>query len=412
MAEKKAAGGAGRVGRGRHHRRDLLGGQGVRVAGDAGPLAGKVLHEQPQLIAERPVQPDLAVCAPAPARPAARARRGRRRRQRRDRGPQQRRAARCLQIGEQVTGLLGSLVAEVGDPLVARRLGAQDLVGVLYPAAGEAQRQLARRETWRSVRCRRRTADFPAARTSAPPARRGTPRARAARRAPAGPASSCPARDSTRSSRPWCSISLSHQRITSPSSGASTASPLRSKASARGSCSPSTTGSPRPRQNALPTSHCSSTPLPAGRAGSPRGARAPGRPCTRSARARAALSSRDRARRLSASQRRPPVPGPAAESPTRSSRVAIRVAKAHEDEQPWIGRGELRDACAAAPRRRCRRAGLAPSRAPAASRPSSCPTRSSQRAADAQELDVGLDRLEAPTSARKRARFASRSSHA
>ena len=68
-----------------------------------------------------------------------------------------------------------------------------------------------------------------------------------------------PSSDSTRKRLPSCSTYESIQRITSPSSGASSAFPLRSNTSARGSCSPSILGSPSPRQNARLISHCSST---------------------------------------------------------------------------------------------------------------------------------------------------------
>ena len=76
-------------------------------------------------------------------------------------------------------------------------------------------------------------------------------------RSGSAPSTSCacqlrPSSDSTTSERPRCSTTPSLQRITSPSSGASTALPLHSNASARGSCRPSTSGSPTPAAEAAP----------------------------------------------------------------------------------------------------------------------------------------------------------------
>ena len=125
----------------RHHRGDLLGSEGVVVSRDAGALAGQVLREQSQLIAQGPVQLDLAVGAPDHfhallelLRLAGADRDG-------ERGPQQRRPAGGLQVGQQVASLLGALVAEVGNSLVTVGLGPHDLIGVLDPPPCDPQRE-------------------------------------------------------------------------------------------------------------------------------------------------------------------------------------------------------------------------------------------------------------------------------
>ena len=146
VPEVEARARAGLVGAGRHHRRDLLGGERVVVARDLRALAGQVLQEQRQLIAERAVQADLAVGAPRHLHAllqlllAAGADRDRERRS------EQRRSAGGLQVGEQVARLLRALVAEVGDALLAVGLRLDDLVGVLDPPPRDPQRQAVRQE--------------------------------------------------------------------------------------------------------------------------------------------------------------------------------------------------------------------------------------------------------------------------
>ena len=116
---------------GRHHGGDLLDREGVLVAAGARGLAGEVLAEELELLAERAMQRDLAEGPTAGGDAAlelvgvgggdghgeARA--------------QQRRVAGRLQVPQQVAGGLRALVALVAGPLVAVVLGAQDLIGVL-----------------------------------------------------------------------------------------------------------------------------------------------------------------------------------------------------------------------------------------------------------------------------------------
>ncbi len=56
-----------------------------------------------------------------------------------------------MEVCEEVPRLLGALVAEVGDPLLAVGLGTQDLVGVLHAPARDPQRQL----VWQEARVQR-----------------------------------------------------------------------------------------------------------------------------------------------------------------------------------------------------------------------------------------------------------------
>ncbi len=76
-------------------------------------LPGQVLHEQAQLIAQRPVQLDLAVGAPDHFHALLELLRLARADRDGERGPQQRRPAGGLQVGQQVAGLLGALISEV-----------------------------------------------------------------------------------------------------------------------------------------------------------------------------------------------------------------------------------------------------------------------------------------------------------
>ncbi len=128
----------------RHHRRDLLARERVVVAGKPRALGGQVLEEELQLIADRTMQPDLAVGTPTHLDTflehalISRADRNRERR------AQQRWPTRCLQIREQVSRLLGPLVAKVRHALLAVGLRAHDLVGVLDLPARQPQRQLVR----------------------------------------------------------------------------------------------------------------------------------------------------------------------------------------------------------------------------------------------------------------------------
>ena len=106
VAEVEAAARADRMGRGRHHRRDLLGGERVVVAGDPRSLSRQVLQEQLKLLAERPVQADLAICTAAHLDALLERLLIRRTDGDRERRPQQRRPARCLQVAEQIARFL------------------------------------------------------------------------------------------------------------------------------------------------------------------------------------------------------------------------------------------------------------------------------------------------------------------
>ena len=141
VPEVEAAARANHMGGGGHHRGDLLGCEHVVVAGDPRPLSGKVLREELQLVAQRPVQADLAVGPPAHLHaPLELSLAGGRHRDRQ--GPsQQRRTARGLQVAQQVARLLRALVAEIGNALLALGLGAHDLVCVLDPFARDPQRE-------------------------------------------------------------------------------------------------------------------------------------------------------------------------------------------------------------------------------------------------------------------------------
>ena len=205
VPEVEARARAGLVGRGRHHRRDLLGRQRVVVARDPRALPGQVLQEQRQLIAERAVQADLAVGAPRHLHALLQlllvlgADRDRERR------PQQRRAAGGLQVGEQVACLLRALIAEVGDALLAVGLRAHDLIGVLDPPPRDSQRQAVRQKARVQRQIDRRTAAISGGANIS------------STRAPgncacsgSAPSTSCacqlvPVSDSIRSARPRCS---------------------------------------------------------------------------------------------------------------------------------------------------------------------------------------------------------------
>ena len=154
--------------------------------------------------------------------------------------------------------LPGCARAEVGGTLLALGLRAQDLVGVLDAATRHPDGELVRQEACVQRDVDRERAGFRRARTSARPARRGSPGARAARRAPAVPASCGPAR-----TRPQRTPSMLDEAV-GPAHHVALqrgehGRPLHSKASARGSCRPSTSGSPTPRQKPRLISHCSST---------------------------------------------------------------------------------------------------------------------------------------------------------
>src|SRR5207253_10528757 len=60
----------------------------------------------------------------------------------RERRAQERRATRGLQIREQIASLLGALVADVRDPLLAVGLCPHDLLGLLAPAPREPPSEL------------------------------------------------------------------------------------------------------------------------------------------------------------------------------------------------------------------------------------------------------------------------------
>ena len=62
----------------------------------------------------------------------------------RDRRAQQRRPARCLQVGQKIASLLRALEAEIGDALLAVGLRTHDLVRVLDPAPRDPQREAVR----------------------------------------------------------------------------------------------------------------------------------------------------------------------------------------------------------------------------------------------------------------------------
>ena len=127
---------------GRHHRRHLLARERVVVADYARRLRRQVLAEELELVAERTMQPHLAVCAPAELHPLLERLLLRGRDSDRERRAQQRRPARGLQVREQVARLLGALVSLVARALLPVGLGLKDLVGVLNAAAREAQREL------------------------------------------------------------------------------------------------------------------------------------------------------------------------------------------------------------------------------------------------------------------------------
>ncbi len=100
--------GARGVSGGGHHRRHLLGGEGVVVARDPRALRRQMLKEQRDLIAERAMEAHLSIGAPARLHTLG---------ERLliggadgdgERGAQERRTARGLQVGEQIARLLGA----------------------------------------------------------------------------------------------------------------------------------------------------------------------------------------------------------------------------------------------------------------------------------------------------------------
>src|SRR5439155_3959600 len=113
VPEVIAAPRSGGMRRGRHHGRHLLRGQRVVIADDPGALTRQVLEEQLQLVAQRPVQADLPVCAPAHLDALLQLLIAFGPHGYGERGPQQRRTGRGLQVCEQVARLLRALVAEV-----------------------------------------------------------------------------------------------------------------------------------------------------------------------------------------------------------------------------------------------------------------------------------------------------------
>jgi hypothetical protein len=119
------------VPRGRHHRCHLLDHERVVVAPRARGLAGEVLAEELELLAERAMQRDLAEGPPAGRHPALELVGLGGGDRYREACSEQGWATRGLQIAEQVACGLGALVALVAGPLVAVVLGAQDLIGVL-----------------------------------------------------------------------------------------------------------------------------------------------------------------------------------------------------------------------------------------------------------------------------------------
>ena len=289
-----------------------------------------------ELVAERPVQADLAVGATAqldallelaPRRRAATAiasvarssggRLGR------------------LQVGEQVARLLRALVAESDTPC-----SPSDSARTIWSASWMRRRamrsasSLGRKRAFsdRSIANGRLSggANISSARAPGnvdalgqrPEHELGLPARARARTRSAG-------------TRPRCSTDASVQRITSPSSGASTASPLRSNTSARGSCRPSTSRLAEPAAERAPHE-----PLQLRR-------RAPARTGRKSARRACAWSARTRARSSSRDRQHAPVaqreaPSQRARSHSRGSAlgeprdvrgdVALGIAQAHEHE--------------------------------------------------------------------------------
>ena len=112
-------------------------------------MPGSARDEQAQLVAERAVQADLAEGAPDRLDAALELRRAGRGDRDGERRAQQRRMARGLKVGEQVARVLRAVVAAVGDALVAARLGARDLVGVLDAAAHQPHRECRWRDSAR-----------------------------------------------------------------------------------------------------------------------------------------------------------------------------------------------------------------------------------------------------------------------
>ena len=98
-----------------------------------------MLEEQVELIADRPMQPDLPEGSPAGLDTALELGLSVGSHVNRERRPQQGRMACRLEIRQEVPRFLVALVAEVRDPLVPVGLGADDLVGVLDTAANQAE---------------------------------------------------------------------------------------------------------------------------------------------------------------------------------------------------------------------------------------------------------------------------------